>query len=200
MTTAIYYRVSTEEQTLDMQRVAIEQWIADQKYSDPVRVYKDLAMSGSKRDRPSFKKMLLDAEKGRITAVIVYKLDRLTRDTLTAIEVILRFDRLGVRFISVTQPMFSHGTPFRHAMIAIFAELAQMEREMIVERVKAGLVAARKRGVVLGAPLKLVPDVTAKIIQLRKEGLTIKEVAKNTGLSVGSVHRTWRAYLKLEAS
>ena len=144
--------------------------------------------------------MLLDAEKGRITAVIVYKLDRLTRDTLTAIEVILRFDRLGVRFISVTQPMFSHGTPFRHAMIAIFAELAQMEREMIVERVKAGLVAARKRGVVLGAPLKLMPDVTAKIIQLRKEGLTIKEVAKNTGLSVGSVHRTWRAYLKLEAS
>lgn len=198
MTTAIYYRVSTEDQTLDMQRVAVERWIEDQKYADNLKVYQDIGISGSNRNRPAFKRMLADAEKSRIKAIIVYKLDRLTRDTLTAIEVILRFDRLGVRFISTTQPMFSHGTPFRHAMIAIFAELAQMERELIVERVKAGLTAAVKRGVKLGAPRKVTPEIAAEIIRAREDGMTIAEIAKVTTLSTGTIHKVWAGYMNAD--
>lgn len=200
MTTAIYYRVSTEDQTLDMQRVAVERWIEEQKYSDNLKIYQDIGISGSNRNRPAFKRMLADAEKSRIKAIIVYKLDRLTRDTLTAIEVILRFDRLGVRFISITQPMFSHGTPFRHAMIAIFAELAQMERELIVERVKAGLAAAVKRGVKLGAPLKVTPDVVAEIIRARKDGMTIAAIAKTAGLSTGTVCNVCKGFLNVDSA
>ncbi len=192
MTTAIYYRVSTDEQTFDMQRVAIESWIGRTQYGDTTKVYSDLGVSGKASvKRPAFRKMLDDAEKGRVHTIMVYKLDRLTRDATTAIRTILRFDELGVRFISVTQPMFSHGTPFRHALIAIFAELAQMEREAIVERVKAGLVAARKRGVKLGAPVKTNAGVVLKIVDLRKKGLSFKEVAKKVGLSVGAVHKAF---------
>lgn len=198
VTSAVYYRVSTEDQTLDMQKVAVEQWIGDQKYAGPFKIYQDMGLSGSKNDRPAFQRMLKDAEKSRIKAIIVYKLDRLTRDMVTAIEVILRFDRIGVRFISVTQPMFSHGFPFRHAMIAIFAELAQMERELIVERVKAGLAAARKRGVKLGAPLKATPEIATTIIRLRKEGKTIAAIAKETKLSAGTIHNVCTSYLNAE--
>src|SRR6185437_7146755 len=140
MRTAIYYRVSTEDQSLDMQRVAVESWLKQTAHAGDLKVYQDVGISGSTTKRPGFQRLLKDVEAGSLQYVLVYKLDRLTRDALTAIRTVLRFDELGVRFVSVTQPMFSHGTPFRHAMLAIFAELAQMEREMIVERVKAGLV------------------------------------------------------------
>lgn len=200
MTTAIYYRVSTEDQSIDMQRVAVDRWLTEQKYADQLKIYQDLGISGSNRNRPAFKRMLADAEKSRIKAVIVYKLDRLTRDTLTAIKVILRFDELGVRFISTTQPMFSHGTPFRHAMIAIFAELAQMERELIVERIKAGLAAAMKRGVKLGAPIKATSEVSLAIVQAREAGKTIAEIAKAMKLSNGTVHKVWHSYLNADSS
>ncbi len=198
MTTAIYYRVSTEDQSLDMQRVAVERWIGDTKYPGQFKIYMDHGISGSKRDRPAFQKMLADAEKARIKAVIVYKLDRLTRDMLTAIKVILRLDELGVQFISTTQPMFSNGFPFRHAMIAIFAELAQMERELIVERIRAGLAAATKRGVKLGAPTKATPELAATIIEARRGGMTIAAIAKETELSVGTVHKVISSFMNAD--
>lgn len=197
MTTAVYYRVSTEEQTIDMQKVAIDGWIRETEHVGEVKEYADVGISGYSSKRLGFKRMLADAERGKVKTVVVYKLDRLTRDALTAIRTILRFDEIGVRFISVTQPMFSNGTPFRHAIIAIFAELAQMEREMIVERVKAGLVAAKKRGVKFGAPVKVTEKVISEIVKLRKKGLSFKEIAENVGFSVGSVHK---AFLNAEKS
>lgn len=193
MTTAVYYRVSTEEQSLDMQRVAVQRFLQEKSYSDDIREYQDLAMSGAKIDRPGFLKMLSDVSKGKIKAVIVYKLDRLTRDAHTAIDLVLKFDKLGVEFISVTQPMFQPGTPFRHAIIAIFAELAQMERQMIVDRVKAGLDAARKRGVKLGAPIKARGPEVEKILYLRAQRKSFKAISKEVGLAVGTVWKVCQA-------
>lgn len=189
MTVAVYYRVSTEDQTLDMQRVAVEAWISETKLGGKILVYKDEGISGASTKRPAFQKMLRDAERGFIKTVIVYKLDRLTRDALTAIRTVLRFDELGVKFVSITQPMFSHGTPFRHAMVAIFAELAQMEREIIVERVKAGLVAARARGVTLGAPVKATGAKIIEVVALSDRGLPQKKIAARVGLSIGTVNK-----------
>lgn len=191
MTTAIYYRVSTEDQTIEMQSSAIEDWIAKEKYVDTYRVYSDIGISGKSSRRPEFQRMLKDIEKGRAKTVLVYKLDRLTRDSRTAIQTVLRFDELGVKFISITQPMFSHGTPMRQTMITIFAELAQMERETIVERVKAGMAAARKRGVKFGAPIKVSQDVVIKIVAMREAGQMYRQIAEELGLSVGAVHKAY---------
>lgn len=189
MTTGVYYRVSTEEQSMDMQRVAVQRWLEHNPQPDKVREYTDHGLSGSTARRPGFRRLLADAEANRLTGIVVYKLDRLTRDARTAIKTILRFDELGIRFTSVSQPMFSHGTPFRHALIAIFAELAQMEREMIIERVNAGLAAARARGQRLGPPVKLTPEVVARILDLRVQGLTYKAIAEDVGLSSRTVRR-----------
>lgn len=189
MTTAVYYRVSTDKQLIDLQRDAVAHWVKTTKHADPVKEYCDLAMSGKTGKRPAFRKLMRDVKAGRVRTLVVYKLDRLTRDTRTAIKTILWLDELGVKFVAVTQPMFSHGTPFRHAMIAIFAELAQMERETISERVKAGMEAARVRGAKFGRPIKATEVLRGRAIELRGLGLTIKAIAKQLELSPALVHR-----------
>jgi len=191
----IYYRVSTEEQTLDMQENAIDEYLKEhiESMSGKIKVYKDMGMSGANNQRPAFKRLINDCEKGKIQTVLVYKLDRLTRDAVTAIRLVLRFDELDVKFVATSQPMFSHGTPFRHAIIAIFAELAQMEREMIVERVNAGIAAARKRGAVFGAPTKITPEVTEKIRSLKTKGLTYRQIRKEIKLSIGLIAKVLKS-------
>lgn len=91
----------------------------------------------------------------------------------------------------MTQPVLNlgHENPFRRTMLAAFAEIAEIERETIVARVKAGLDAAKKRGVKLGAPVKVDQDKLDEAIRLRAAGNSYKKIAKEIGLSVGSVHK-----------
>lgn len=193
----IYYRISTEEQILDMQINAVENWLKENHPNEKTRVYKDIGISGATMRRPGFNKLIKHAETGKITHIVVYKLDRLTRDAVTAIRLVLRFDDCDVQFSSVTQPMFSHGTPFRHAIIAIFAELAQMEREMIVERVKAGLDAAKKRGVKLGQPIKATPEVIKEILRLKDDDNSYRVIASELNISIGLVSKVLNEQSKL---
>ena len=100
-------------------------------------------------------------------------------------------DEQGVGFISVTQAVLNlgHENPFRRTMLAAFAEIAEIERQTIVTRVKAGLEAAKKRGVKLGAPAKINDQQHLRVLELRKEGLSFRNIAKELGLSYGAVHK-----------
>lgn len=172
-----------------MQKNAIEEWILkNPEYDKGLIYYEDKGLSGASTKRPAFNALIQHCNDGLIRCVICYKLDRLTRDAMTGIRTILRFDELGIEFISVSQAMFNKGMPFRHAIIAIFAELAQMERETIVERVKAGLDAAKKRGVRLGRPKAITEDQETEILRLRELGLSIAKISHDTGISNGAVH------------
>ena len=105
-----------------------------------------------------------------------------------------------MEFISITQPILSHGTPFRHAMIAIFSEMAQIEREVIVERVRSGLLAAKKRGVKLGRPPKeRNKKMERRIIALRNSGCTYKEIHKRVGTPVNTIARICQRHIKNNA-
>ena len=185
----IYYRVSTEDQTLDMQMLQVQKWLVKNAPNEKYQIYQDIGISGASTKRPGFNKMIQDVESKRIGTVVVYRLDRLTRTSATAIKLILRFDEIGCAFVSVSQDMFSRGTPFRLAILAIFAELAQMEREIIVERVRHGLEAAKKRGVRLGAPIKATDEKIAQITDLRASGVSQKAISLRVGLSVGLVNK-----------
>jgi DNA invertase Pin-like site-specific DNA recombinase len=107
---------------------------------------------------------------------------------------LLNLDEVGVAFISVTQPVLNlgHENPFRRTMLAAFAEIAEIERETIVARVRAGLEAAKKRGVKLGAPQKISPEIIQKAQALRVEGFSMRQIAKDLSLSVGSVSQMLR--------
>lgn len=191
---AVYYRVSTDKQDIASQQNAIETWLDQlhpEKKPKSVQYFTDEGISGKTEDRPAFKKMIDDAYAGRIDTIIVYRLDRFSRNATSAIRMLLNLDEVGVAFISITQPVLnlSHENPFRRTMLAAFAEIAELERTTIVARVVAGLKAARKRGVELGPPRKITQEVRDQANELRRNGKTIREIALELSLSTGSVSK-----------
>jgi len=190
----IYYRVSTDRQDLDSQRTVVEKWLGDlpeAKRPKKTSVFKDEGISGKTINRPGFQAMLEAAYGGQIDTIIVYRLDRFSRHATTAIKLLLSLDEAGVAFIAVTQPVLNlgHENPFRRTMLAAFAEIAEIERETIVARVRAGLEAAKKRGVRLGAPPKVSAEKQREAQQLKAQGHSYKAIARDLALSVGTVHK-----------
>ncbi|MEI6833680.1 MAG: recombinase family protein [bacterium] len=193
---AIYYRVSTDKQDLESQKVAIDRWLGDlPKKPKSIHVIQDEGMSGKHENRPGYKELLGLAINRKIDTIVVYRLDRLSRNATVAIKTLLELDEYGVGFISVSQPVLNlgHANPFRRTMLAAFAEIAEIERETIVARVRSGLDAARRRGVVLGAPVKVNDEAVSKARALRAQGLSYKDIAAELGISVGSVHKALKA-------
>jgi len=178
---AIYYRVSTGKQDFESQEAAINAWLEKQTTIKKYRVFKDV-MSGKSIERPRFKSMIKQAREGKFDVIVVFKLDRFSRNTSHAIRTLLDLDDFGVDFISVTQPMFNQPA-FRKTMLMLFAELAQMERETTVERIKWGLQAAKQRGVRLGRPPKVTDAIEAKIISLHETGLSTRKIARKVKLA-----------------
>lgn len=195
-----YLRVSTTEQNLKMQEHVLKEWHEKNHPEVKVRYFRDIGISGSHTRRPGYQRLMKQCEKGTIKHVVVYKLDRLTRDSATAIRLVLDFDEMNVQFTSVTQPMFNEGKVFRHAMIAIFGELAQMERENIVERIKSGMEAAKKRGVKFGAPVKITPEIQENIIKYWDNGKhSYRAVAKKFDLGLASISKVLSEHKKLNS-
>ena len=151
---ALYARVSTHEQAVNGHSID-EQNERMQKYCEAMgwrlfRFYTDAGYSGANTDRPALQKMLSDIKDGRITKVVVYKLDRLSRsqkDTLSLIED--GFLSNNVDFVSMTEN-FDTSTPFGRAMIGILSVFAQLEREQIKERMGMGKVGRAKKGLYHG--------------------------------------------------
>lgn len=188
---AIYYRVSTDKQDLDSQKVTIEKWLKElPKAPQKVFVIQDEGISGKHENRPGYRELLSLALNKKIDTIVVYRLDRLSRNATVAIKTLLELDEYGVGFISVTQPVLNlgHSNPFRRTMLAAFAEIAEIERETIVARVRSGLEAAKRRGVVLGPPVKVTAEKLEQARLLREQGLSYKAIAKALDLSVGSIH------------
>ncbi|MFK7872461.1 MAG: recombinase family protein [Oligoflexales bacterium] len=196
---AVYYRVSTDRQDIESQKTAVEQWLQDLKEPpSSVQSYIDEGISGKTQNRPEFQSMLADAEEKKFDTIVVYRLDRFTRDANAAIRLILDLDQKGIAFISVTQPVLNlgHANPFRRTMLAAFAEIAEIERETIVTRVKAGLTAAKQRGVILGAPRKIDDEMHMKMHDLRLQGWSYRKIADFCDVSLGSVAKIMKTFSK----
>ncbi len=191
---AIYYRVSTDMQELTSQKHEIELWLAAQKIvPEVVHKIEDYAVSGKRADRVGFKKLMSLAKRGKIDGIIVYRLDRFSRDASTAIRQIMDLEALGVAFVSVTQPILDlrSNMPFKRTILTIFAELAEMERDTIVQRVKSGMAAAKARGMKFGQPVKVTEAIKEEIIAMRKSGFTYRLIASRLSLSIGAVHKAY---------
>lgn len=153
---ALYPRVSTLEQARDGYSIN-EQIERMKKYCEAhgwevTKIYTDAGYSGGDTERPGLQELIKDAENHRFDAVLVYKLDRLSRsqkDTLTLIEDV--FLPNGVNFISMTEN-FDTSTPFGRAMLGILSVFAQLEREQIKERMEVGKIGRAKEGKWCGSP------------------------------------------------
>ena len=155
---AIYTRKSTNEgldrdfTSLDAQREAAESYINSQKNEGWIALpekYDDGGYAGANTDRPSLQKLIADIKEGKINCVIVYKVDRLSRSLLDFVKLLELFEKYNVVFISVTQA-FNTNSSMGRLTLNILLSFAQFEREIISERVKDKMGAARKKGKWLG--------------------------------------------------
>ncbi len=155
---AIYTRKSTEEgldqafNSLDAQREAAEAYITSQKHEGWICIpdrYDDGGYSGGSMDRPALRRLLADVEAGRVDAVVVYKVDRLSRSLLDFSRIIGTLDEHRVSFVSVTQ-QFNTTTSMGRLTLNILLSFAQFERETIAERTRDKMSAARRKGKWIG--------------------------------------------------
>lgn len=183
-TCAIYARVSTDEQDLTPQLVECRRFAEFRKWE--VRdEYTDHGVSGKKATRPALERLMDAVRKGRIRRVLVWKLDRFGRNAGHFSQAIEEFDRLGVEFVSVTENLETR-TPMGRLVMTILAAVAQMERENIVERTKAGIAHARRQGKRLGRPKACSPGEVARLLE---EGLGPSEIARRLKVGRATVAR-----------
>ena len=166
-----YARVSTQEQNLDLQLKALEQAGCN-------KVFKDHAVSGTQRDRPQLKKALAALGDGDV--LVVWKLDRLGRSLAHLIEMVSELKGRGVGFASVSEKIDTT-SPGGKLFFHIIGALAEFERDLIVERTKAGMQAARKRGRHLGRPRKMDVAQLSHAKELVSQGRSRNEVARLLG-------------------
>ena len=160
---AIYTRKSTEHNldlefnSLDAQREACEAYVKSQAHEGwrlvPDR-YDDGGLSGASLDRPALQNLLADVGAGRITIVVVYKVDRLTRSLADFAKLVELFDQHGVSFVSITQS-FNTTSSMGRLTLNVLLSFAQFEREVIGERVRDKIAASKRKGLWVGGPVPL---------------------------------------------
>ena len=173
-----YARVSTQDQNLSLQLEAL-------KKAGCEKIFKDKT-SGSRADRPGLNKALELLRKD--DTLIVWKLDRLGRSVKHLVNLVGELRQEGVQFKSITDSIDT-GTPSGRFFFHVMASLAEMERELTIERTRAGLETARKLGRKGGRRRKMTESKVASAKKLLLNGVPPKDVAKNLGVSVPTLYR-----------
>ena len=173
-----YARVSTTDQKLTLQKDALLKAGCERIYEDE--------LSGTKENRPGLLKALEQLREG--DTLIVWKLDRLGRSVKSLIELVSELHSKNIHFKSVTDSIDT-STPSGRFFFNVMASLAQMERELIVERTKAGLDAAKKLGRVGGRKRVMSESKLTSAKKLLEAGALPRDVAKDLGISLATLYR-----------
>jgi len=149
--------------------------------------YVDIGISGAKDRRPELDRLMADAHKRHFDVVAVWKFDRFARSVSHLLRALDTFRVLGIEFVSLSESLDT-ATPAGRMVFTVLGAVAELERSLIAERVRAGLRNARAKGKRLGRPCMIV-DRT-KIDRLRSQGRTVREIATELGYSRSLVHKT----------
>jgi DNA invertase Pin-like site-specific DNA recombinase len=175
---ALYVRVSTNDQNCDTQLLDLRQ-LAEQRGLTILEEFIDHGISGVRAKRPGLDRLLADARRGKFDVLLVWSFDRMARSVRHLIEVLDELSKLNIEFISFREAIDTTGALGR-ALIVIIGAIAELERNLIIERVRAGMRRAKLEGRQLGRkPLELDREAI-----LRDRG---------RGLSLGDLARTYRA-------
>jgi DNA invertase Pin-like site-specific DNA recombinase len=186
---AIYARVSTigNGQSPEMQLRELREH-CERRGWQIAGEYVDEGISGSKSSRPALDKLMADAHRRRLDVVAVWKFDRFARSVSHLLRALETFNALGVGFLSLSESLDTN-TPAGRMVFTVLAAVAELERSLIAERVRAGLRNARSKGKRLGRPRKIVD---ARLIgELRAHGWSWREIVEETGVSKGSAQRAF---------
>ena len=176
---ALYARVSTSEQSTDSQLLDLKRYTRERGWHI-FKEFVDNGISGTKDSRPALNELMNDAKKRRFDTVLVWRFDRFARSTKHLILALEEFRNLGIDFVSY-QENIDTSSPLGSAIFTIISAVAQLERDIIAERVKAGLRRAKQNGKKLGRPRGTV-DVE-EVQRLRSKGLSLRQIGKQLGVS-----------------
>jgi len=182
---ALYARVSTTDQSTESQLLDLRRYVSERGWSS-FKEYVDEGISGTKDSRPRLNELMNDARKRRFDVVLVWRFDRFARSTKHLILALEEFKNLGIDFVSY-QENIDTSSPLGSAIFTIISAVAQLERDIIAERVKAGLRRAKENGKRLGRPS--VKLNSGELEKLRRRGLSIREIAQKLEVSKSTVGR-----------
>jgi len=207
---AIYVRVSTANkskqgdvvsfvQNLEVQEEPLNGLVTQRGWT-LYKLYSDRA-SGAKERRPGLDALMADARRGLFDVVVVWRFDRFARSVKQLVLALEEFRSLGIDFISHQEALDS-STPLGKAMFTIIGAMAELERNIIRERVIAGMEHARRNGTRSGKPVgrpKAVFD-RDEVVRLRNAGLSWREIARKLGIGAGTARRAYKEYLDSQAA
>lgn len=176
---AIYARVSTlNGQDPNMQVRELEQFAACRGWH-VTEIYIDRGASGAKDSRPELNRMMAEASRRRFDAVLVWRFDRFARSVSHLLHALETFQSIGIEFVSLGESIDT-STPMGKMVFTVLGAVAELERSLIVERVRAGLRNARAKGKTLGRPQREL-DIQ-RVAELRKVGQSWREIGKSMGV------------------
>ena len=178
-----YARVSTKEQNLDMQMDALQAAKCDKIFTEKISV-------SGKQDRPELERLLDQLREGDI--LVIYKLDRLGRSTSKLIGLSEDLQRRGIDLVSL-QDQLDTTTAIGKAMFRMMMVMAEMERDILVERTQAGLQAARRRGRVGGRPRVARKQIDQALKLYNSRDYSVSEIEEMTGIKSATLYRYLKA-------
>lgn len=184
---AAYVRVSTAAQTTASQEGELREYAGRRGWK--VQIYRD-TISGAKESRPALNRLMEDCRARKIDVVLVWRFDRFARSLRHLVSALEKFKRLGVDFISASEGVDTT-LASGELVFQIFGSIAQFERSLICERVKAGLAEARRKGTRLGRrPSRILSETEIKKIRAgRRKGVTLRKLALQFKAPLTAVYR-----------
>jgi DNA invertase Pin-like site-specific DNA recombinase len=192
---ALYARVSTLDQSCEAQLRDLREYVAARGWQ--VTEYIDQGVSGAKDRRPGLDRLLAAVRARKVDAVVVAAFDRFGRSVRHLVECLELFRHYGVEFVSLREQIDT-GSPLGQAVFTIIAAIAQLERSLIAERVRAGLRRAKAEGKQLGRPRVEVDQ--ARLDDVIRRGLSVRDGAREVGISASSFARLIRSHRLVENS
>jgi DNA invertase Pin-like site-specific DNA recombinase len=182
---AIYARVSTGQQDCETQILTLKEY-AQNRGLEVTGIYQDAGLSGASVTRPQLDALMMDARRRRFDTVLVFRFDRFARSVKHLLQALEEFRSLGIDFISFSEAIDT-GTPMGKMIFTMVGAIAEFERDLIKERVQAGIHRAKAQGKKLGRPRAAIDMDRAR--ELQKEGKSLREIARvlNCGKSTLSM-------------
>jgi DNA invertase Pin-like site-specific DNA recombinase len=184
---ALYMRVSTKGhgQTTETQALALREYVAHRGFVI-IEEYRDEGISGSKDSRPALDRLMKDARARRFDVIVVARFDRFARSVSHLLRALEEFSHLGVDFVSLSESIDT-STPVGKMIFTVLAAVAELERNLIKERVQMGVSRARHQGKRLGRPRVEVDS--RQIAGLRARGRSWNQISKELGIGKGTAQR-----------
>ncbi len=187
MKTALYARVSTLDKGQDPQMQLRElREYCERRGWTVTGEYVDVGVSGSKDSRPELNRLMADGNRRQFDAVVVWRFDRFARSTAHLLRALETFKALGIEFVSYTEAIDT-STPVGKMIYTVLGAVGELERSLIIERVRAGVRNARAKGKTLGRP-KVAVD-RARIAAMRSGGASWRDISAELGIKLGTLHR-----------